>query len=90
MPYSNVIPLHVIKEHFHNDYKSRRCRFIILSLDPRIVNDIEIYTLILQFKDPRNDSLGYNDIIEGYPNIDWYTKINNVRLEKGGQPNQYF
>lgn len=86
----NVRPLHVIKEHFPNDYRTRRCRFIILSMDPRIVNDEEIYTLTLKFKDPRNDPLGDNDIIEGHPNIDWYTKINNVRLEKGGPPNQYF
>ena len=59
-------------------------------MDPRIVNDEEIYTLTLKFKDPRNNPLGDNDIIEGHTNIDWYTKINNVRLEKGGPPNQYF
>ncbi len=80
----NVRPLHVSKEDFFNDYRTRRCHFIILAMDPCIIHDEKIYILTLKFKDAGNVPLGDNYIIERRPNFDWYCKIDNVYLEEGG------
>ena len=81
-------PRHTIKENFTNDYRTRRCRFIVLSLSPCISNDEEIYILMIIFKDSRCDPLRDSDITEGDSNTDWNSRISNVIPEKGGSPNQ--
>lgn len=86
----NILPINQIKERYPNDYKEKRCHFIVGDIKKMKVThrngDTVIIVLTLKFKSENDDPRTIVPSTEFH----WHARYSNCRLERPGPPNQLF
>ena len=87
----NILPVNAIKDKYPNNYKQKRCNFIVGGIKSTQVKtrkgDEVIIVVELRFKNPKEDPRFEDGLDELFY---WSAMFANCRLEKAGPPNQIF